>query len=782
MRFIRSTVAFTLLVLLLLGVTARGVYAADVPDALPGWAPLWTRDAGSATAALDAAAAHEPGPCVRVQHTGNKDWSLAAPDRVAVQAGDILELSAWVKVEGAGSAEISVVTSDANDKVVEWIYGMKIAHAGEGWRQRQARIVVPAGVTNVLPRLTGDGTATIWVQGFAMKKAGNVSALRPANLPATLNISNKAITVTLHTADGTLDVLDQRTGRTWHQSADNADAVVTAARAGDALDIDLLQASTGLSIKASLKLIANLPEFTVSLTGDGELSTPLAFPQPFTTEAGTSLIVPMNEGISYPVDDATVGTTRLVAYGGHGICMRFWGVTDGKAGQMAILETPDDASIDIRRSSGLLCIVPEWEAQHRMFGPERRVHYVFFDQGGYVAMCKRYRDYAKQTGLFKTLAEKRKEIPAVDLLIGAVNVWCWDKNALAIVNELRQAGITRILWSNRGDPANIAAMNDLSVLTSRYDIYQDVMDPAQFPRLRYVSTEWPTAAWPKDLVLDAAGQWVHGWSVETKDGPLYPCGVLSDSQAIPYATKRITDDLATHPYRCRFIDTTTASAWREDYSPDHPMTRTDCRQWRMKLLDLVSRGNHLVTGSETGHDAAVPYVHYFEGMLSLGPYRVPDSGRDMLRQWDQVPAETAKFQVGYRYRLPLWELVYHDCVVAQWYWGDYSNKLPALWDKRDLFNALYGTPPMFMFTAQTWQRDKARFVRSYNATSPIARATGYSEMVNHRYLIDDRAVQQTEYANGVRVTVNFGDSAFRLPTGEELAAGACKVEGLPAAQ
>ena len=119
----------------------------------------------------------------------------------------------------------------------------------------------------------------------------------------------------------------------------------------------------------------------------------------------------------------------------------------------------------------------------------------------------------------------------------------------------------------------------------------------------------------------------------------------------------------------------------------------------MDLLEFVSRECGLVTGSETGHDAAVPYVHYFEGMLSLGPYRVPDAGRDMQRILEDVPERLAKFQTGPYYRLPLWELVYHDCVVSQWYWGDYNNKLPKLWDRRDLFNALYGTPPMFMFNA-----------------------------------------------------------------------------------
>ena len=144
-----------------------------------------------------------------------------------------------------------------------------------------------------------------------------------------------------------------------------------------------------------------------------------------------------------------------------------------------------------------------------------------------------------------------------------------------------------------------------------------------------------------------------------------------------------------------------------------------------------------MTGSETGHDAAVPYVHYFEGMLSLGPYRVPDSGRDMLRAWTEVPELVAKFQTGHTYRLPLWELVYHDCVVAQWYWGDYNNKLPAVWRRRDLLNALYGTPPMFMFNREIWRTNRDRFVESYRTATPVARATGYSEMVSHRWLTAD---------------------------------------------
>jgi hypothetical protein len=158
----------------------------------------------------------------------------------------------------------------------------------------------------------------------------------------------------------------------------------------------------------------------------------------------------------------------------------------------------------------------------------------------------------------------------------------------------------------------------------------------------------------------------------------------------------------------------------------------------------------------------VPFLHFFEGMMSLGPYRVPDSGRKMEKIWTDVPEAVSKFQLGHRYRLPLWELVYHDCTVSYWYWGDYNNKLPALWPKRDLFNVLYGTPPMYMFTKFLWTSERANFVKSYRVASEAARLTGYSEMVDNRFLTPDRDVQQTVFANGVKVTVNFGNEPYQL--------------------
>ena len=594
-----------------------------------------------------------------------------------------------------------------------------------------------------------------------------------------LTIRNDALVVTLHTTDGVLSVVDKRTGDTWTQRpVSGRGALLSAEGRGRVIRWTWRDVRSGLDLQVTAELEGNRPELVLAIVAEGEFAVPIAFPHPFVTERGTYLVVPMNEGISYPVEDETIEPMRLIAYGGHGICMSFFGATDGQRGMMALIETPDDAAIRIERLDGMLCITPEWDSQKGHFGYPRKLRYVFFDRGGHVGFCKYYRNYAQAQRRFKTLAEKRAENPNVDLLIGAVNVWCWERPPVLIATEMRALGMHYALWSECNQPDDIRSLNELGYLTSTYDIYQDVMNPEIYPKLQWIHPRWPEKAWPKDLMLGPDGDWIKGWEIETKDGGMYPCGVTCDRQAPPYARERTGRELQTLPYTCRFIDTTTATPWRECYHPDHPLTRSESREWKMRLLQIVSEEMHLVTGTETGHDAAVPYVHYFEGMLSLGPYRVPDAGRDMQRIWDEVPDLVGKFQMGHRYRLPLWELVYHDCVLAHWYWGDYSNKLSTLWDKRDLFNVLYGTAPMFMFDRDVWQRYQERFVQSYRTVCPVARAVGYAEMTDHRFLTGDRDVQQTVYANGVTVTVNFSDQEYLLADGTRVGPMGYNVRGI----
>jgi hypothetical protein len=51
-------------------------------------------------------------------------------------------------------------------------------------------------------------------------------------------------------------------------------------------------------------------------------------------------------------------------------------------------------------------------------------------------------------------------------------------------------------------------------------------------------------------------------------------------------------------------------------------------------------------------------------------------------------------------------------------------------------------------------------------------------MTDHRFLTADRSVQQTTFANGVAVTVNFGGKPFTTADGSDLAPGGLKVVGM----
>jgi hypothetical protein len=749
----------------------------DFEQALDGWAKGWSRS-GQIDVTVDAKIVHGGQGAVRIQHHGDCDWSLAQRRECRVTAGEIYELAGWARVDGDGRVSLSVTLYDAQHHASQWTYGQRSVQGSGGpgdWRALAGRFVIPPGTIAMLPRWTGFGSVTAWLDDVVLRRSGAVDAEASKRLPAQLSVRNAALEVTLRPADATLAIRDLRSGRTWRQYPTAGCCVLAARGVPQGFDLRLLDLAAVSEVQVAVRLDAQRPEVAVELSGQGELTAPLGFPQPFASPEKGLLIMPVNEGMSYPVDDATLRPMHYYLYGGHGLSMGWYGLTDGQAGLMTLVETPDDAAVAVPRHEGRLQAAPQWEPQRGQFGPPRRMRYVLFDEGGYVAMCKRYRDYSRQIGLLKTLAEKRRENPHVDKLIGAVNVWSFCPDPVATCREMQSLGMTRLLWSSVQKPRDIDAINALGALSSRYDIYQDCMNPANFPKLRGLHGDWTTEAWPNDLMLDAAGHWIHGWAVYGKGGERYDCGVLCDRLAPDYARRRMLPELKARHYEGRFIDTTTASPWRECYDPRHPLSRSESKHWKMELLRVVSEEFKLVTGSETGHEAAVPYLHFFEGMMSLGPYRVRDAGRKMAEILDEVPEQVAKFQTGPYYRLPLWELVYHDCVVSYWYWGDYNNKLPAVWDRRDLWNALYGTPPMFMFTPKVWQANRQRFVQSYQTATPVARATGYSEMLSHRWLTADHAVQETAFADGTRVTVNFGETAYRMPDGGQLAPGKDRV-------
>jgi hypothetical protein len=596
-------------------------------------------------------------------------------------------------------------------------------------------------------------------------------------------IQNTALRVTLRTSDATLTVLDRRTGKSFEQVAVNDEARVQSVKSGkEQITVQLSTKTLGLPLVELIRLDGDKPEFTVELQGAGKMDHPLEFPHPFKAVSGDRFILPMNEGLAFPVEDQDprIPTWPMSDYEGSYLSMPFWGATNGGQAYMAIVETENDAQFYPRRVDGLLTSNVIWQPQLGKFGYNRRIRFAFFDQGGYVAMAKRYRAYAKQTGNFVTLEEKRKLRPAVDQLVGAADFWDFGSGDPSIIREMKELGFDRMLINGDYTPDQIAEFNRMGYLTGNYDLYQDIMDPSKYPLLVDPNTGvWIPQAWPNQVVMQADGTPVKGWLCDAKDGSKIACSKLDDQFAPPYARERIAKVLATRPYKARFIDTVTATGLNEDYNPAHPMNRTQSRAWRNKLLDVPAKEFRLVTGSEQGNDTAITHLDYEEGMMSFSIYRPKDSGYDMghiLSDGEVTPA-MVDFQVGERYRIPLWELVYHDCVVSFPYWGDFNNKAPLIWHRRDLFNILYGTPPLYAIKPDSiWKTDKKQFIDSYRSICPVVRNVGYSEMTNHRDLTKDFSVQQTVWSNGTVITVNFGAQPFQLPDGAMVPASGSLVQ------
>jgi|GEM_PF-955690 len=743
-------------------------------DLSDGWGGLWTREPDAGTAAR-VAPGHTGSYCLEVIHTGSQDWAMWQTAILPVQAGDIFELSGWIKCDGvAGSANFSVVTRDSAGQVLDWIFGPASTSGTHDWQQVRTHFVTPEGCATIQLRIIGWGPGDMWFDDVSLVKEGNLIDIRgPA---VDIPFGSGVIDVVFNTGTATFAATDHRTGRTYRQLALSELPVVLGAQPrtdGRGLTAHMWQPASDLHFDLDLQTPTGAAEVRCRIRGSGPMDD-LAYPGPFLTAPGDLLVIPLNEGITYPVDDDTVNPSDLwlVGYSGHGICMAWFGQCAGQDGPgvIAIIETPDDMRVALDRppegGNTLLCAWPIWQPSRSEIGYDRQITYAFLDSGGYVAQAKRYRQYAKEVGLYKSLRDKLAENPNVDLLIGAVNVWAptWYGNTdpFALVDEMQSLGIQRILYSEGSSAQTVAALNARpGVLTSRYDIYQDVWPPD--------APSWaPHEGWPEDLVWNPDGSIMQGWVIRDGD-TLYPGGVICSPRGLEHAQANIPAELATTPYRCRFIDTTTASPWRECYNPDHPTTRSQDRYWKMELLRFCSETMGLVTGSETGIDASVPFLHYFEGMLSLGPYRLPDAGYTMI-DYKEPTEDFLKYQVGPYYRVPLWELVYHDCTVAGWYWGDSTNKAPEVWDQRDLINALYGTPPLFMLSPDVWNQHKNRFVQTYQNVCPLARRLGYDEMLSHEFLTDDHTLQRTNWSSRISVVANFADHPQQLPNGATIPA------------
>ncbi len=252
-----------------------------------GWEPIWAREPSAVRAVLDTAERHGGAQSLRIEHTGEKDWSLANSLNLKVQPGEIYELTAWVRLDGKGSAILGTVTRDAGGKVINWTFGAVSTLDTQGWRFQRSRFVIPPGVATICPRLIGNGQATVWCADFTLTRQGSLAALRSAALPTAVTIRNEAMEITLRTGDATFAVKDRQTNQTWVQRANDAFLIVLNAKAeGRKIDLKLLDPVSMRPLTAQASLDGDSPEMVVSIHGRGRDESPARMALPLRIRQG----------------------------------------------------------------------------------------------------------------------------------------------------------------------------------------------------------------------------------------------------------------------------------------------------------------------------------------------------------------------------------------------------------------------------------------------------------------------------------------------------------------
>lgn len=593
-----------------------------------------------------------------------------------------------------------------------------------------------------------------------------------AATPSHLSIAAGPLTLSLDTNAHRWIVTDQRTGRHW-QTALTPEMRLLEARAAGArsLSVRLREIHSGGEYVCAASVDSNgIVTFTLrgntnracgELSYPGELQTDWEQGALVFCNRSCGQLVPQKE--KYP-------DLKFAVYGNTGLDMPWIGVVDEKRGDglMLLYETPWDAMVKLRPDAqGRYWPRPTWLPTLGKLGYERKISYRFSAQGGYTALAKMYRQVARRDGLLKTLAEKSRERPHVERLKGAVRLWGCRGNP-GFAKEFKAHGISRALLDADGDAKAIQRINDLGYLTHEYDSYCDILEG--HGKVRFQRNDVTNNSY-----VNRDGTLRKGW--RTLEGLQYY--YLSSARALQAAQTYVPPRLATHPYTARFLDVTSCMDLMEDYNPRHTFDRRQDMQNRQQLNAYFTSDLKLVLGAEHCKAWNVPNADYSEGQNS-GPFWWEMPAGHLVPPTNHTSLSTnfLKYAENWAYRIPLWELVFHDCLASTWYWGDssgyYHAIAPEISDRKDLWNILCGTAPL-MWAGNPkpgqnldygWNRHRGRMLETYRNTCKFNEIVAFEELISHEFLSPDRAVQRSRFSGGAVAVVNFSEDPRPYETGE----------------
>ncbi len=452
--------------------------------------------------------------------------------------------------------------------------------------------------------------------------------------------------------------------------------------------------------------------------------------------------------------------------------MPMWGQTDAGCGYMGIFHTPYDARIHYgHEPNGKTEIAPYWETSLGHIGT-RNMRYYFYESCDYVTFAKQYRAYAKEIGRFVSLKEKIARNPNAARLIGAP----------VIHSEIAVHIDPKSHYYTEGAPekndyftpfdqraAELRALYEKGVRQAYLHLDgwgchgYDNLHPFPFPvhaasggadGMRRLSDTCRELGYCfgihdqyRDFYYDSPA-FSEDQCIENPDGT-HPYGdtwfggahsILCAALAPDYVRRCYTEfERLGIPIDGSYLDVFSVVVPDECFNPHHRMTREQCVQYRCEALRaLTARG--IITSSEEAVDTVVPALE----LCHNAPLATKSWESDEL---DGIP-------------IPLFALVYHDSIVVPWFGFAAEDSLDARLHDGFYYALLTGG------TIYYGIRETPENIEKGKAVLELHKHVACMELTGHRFTDDTYLRQESVFADGTTVFVDFETGEYRITRGQ----------------
>jgi Glycosyl hydrolases related to GH101 family, GH129 len=534
--------------------------------------------------------------------------------------------------------------------------------------------------------------------------------------------------------------------------------------------------------RRELTVEVRLSESELSIRVTTTREQTLEWPTTGADQHAVAAIFPEGEGLYIPVTDPFWRTMRDRTQGlcrntWGGISMPFWGFQFERATIAYIL--PDDlrSEVCLGDSQGRLFLNASHQFLKRDGLPPYEMRIVLTENSP-IGPALAYRKWLIKTGRFVSFANKTKLTPEASKLLGAMHGYLLGNGrTLAVVNRLHQLGVDRACLIYEQDPRErerdstyltpevIARAREIGYLIGPYDTFNNIQDPQKADCFEAVYD---------DELYQTGG-------VLKSDGTRHPGfrgrGYHLSSEALKRAKRHFIEERVNFYLQAGinsyFIDVDATGELYDDFDEHHPMTIATDRANRLQRMEFVSRQKRLVLGSESAVAWSTPAIHFSHGTLTPKSYLLWQTLRNRERlggAWPRgrsprfmtydAPSDFAMFTFDPRYRLPLFETVFHDSVISLDFVGVPLMKFTNLVQTRSLLLLLYNVPSLWSLDQKAIADYGTRIKAMNDFFAPIHRRIGDKPLTRFEWITPDRMVQQTQFANEIVMTANFSDRIF----------------------